>query len=115
MLNGSTHGVIKLTLHNGSYDWQFVNDGESTFTDSGTGSCHGRPDNTAPTTSIAVNGQALPRAVWEGWFTAHTGPKPKVATKVTIGTRRSWLWPRPSRTARRAAAQPAGPVIRRDP
>jgi hypothetical protein len=24
-----------VTLHNGSYDWQFVNDGESSFTDSG--------------------------------------------------------------------------------
>jgi acid phosphatase type 7 len=43
VLNGSTHGVIKLTLHNGTYDWQFLNDGESSFTDSGTGSCHAKP------------------------------------------------------------------------
>ena len=39
VIDGSTHGVIKLTLHNGSYDWTFVPD-EGTFTDSGTASCH---------------------------------------------------------------------------
>jgi peptidoglycan/xylan/chitin deacetylase (PgdA/CDA1 family) len=43
VLNATTHGIMKLTLHNGSYDWQFVNNGESSFTDSGTGSCHGKP------------------------------------------------------------------------
>jgi hypothetical protein len=58
VLDATTHGVIKMTLHNGNYAWQFVNDGESAFTDSGTGSCHGRPDNAAPTTTISVNGQA---------------------------------------------------------
>ena len=43
VLNATTHGIIKLTLHSGSYDWQFVNDGGSAFTDSGTGSCHSKP------------------------------------------------------------------------
>lgn len=43
VLNATTHGIIELTLHNGSYDWQFVNDGESSFTDSGTASCHSKP------------------------------------------------------------------------
>src|SRR5579863_2286265 len=43
VLNNTTHGIMKLTLHNGSYDWQFVNDGESSFTDSGTGTCHAKP------------------------------------------------------------------------
>ena len=43
VLNGATHGIIKVTLHNGSYGWQFINDGESSFTDSGTASCHSKP------------------------------------------------------------------------
>jgi peptidoglycan/xylan/chitin deacetylase (PgdA/CDA1 family) len=43
VLNGTTHGIIKMTLHNGSYSWQFINDGESTFTDSGSASCHAKP------------------------------------------------------------------------
>lgn len=43
VLNNTTHGIIKMTLANGSYSWQFVSDGESSFTDSGTGTCHGKP------------------------------------------------------------------------
>ena len=42
-LNATTHGVIKMTLHNGSYGWQFINDGESAFTDSGSANCHAKP------------------------------------------------------------------------
>jgi hypothetical protein len=38
--NGSTYGVLKLTLHATSYDWQFVPVPGATFTDSGTGKCH---------------------------------------------------------------------------
>ncbi len=39
--DASTFGVLKLTLHANSYDWQFVNDpGSGTFTDSGTAACH---------------------------------------------------------------------------
>jgi acid phosphatase type 7 len=43
VLNATTHGVVKMTLHNGSYGWQFVNDGESAFTDSGSANCHAKP------------------------------------------------------------------------
>ena len=35
-----TFGVLKLTLHPASYDWEFVPEAGKTFTDSGTGSCH---------------------------------------------------------------------------
>ena len=35
-----TYGVLRLTLHASSYDWQFVPEAGGTFTDSGTGSCH---------------------------------------------------------------------------
>ncbi|WP_432974133.1 CBM96 family carbohydrate-binding protein [Dactylosporangium sp. CA-233914] len=38
--NGDTYGVLKLTLHSNSYDWQFVPEAGKTFTDSGTGTCH---------------------------------------------------------------------------
>jgi hypothetical protein len=37
--NGSTWGVLKLTLHSTSYDWQFVPIAGQTFTDSGSASC----------------------------------------------------------------------------
>jgi hypothetical protein len=35
-----TFGVLKLTLHASSYDWEFVPEAGKTFHDSGTGSCH---------------------------------------------------------------------------
>jgi acid phosphatase type 7 len=38
--DGNTYGVLKLTLHATSYDWQFVPVAGGTFTDSGTGACH---------------------------------------------------------------------------
>ncbi|HET9771641.1 MAG TPA: metallophosphoesterase [Acidimicrobiia bacterium] len=41
--NGSTYGVLKLTLHADSYDWQFVPVAGKTFTDTGTTACHGAP------------------------------------------------------------------------
>ena len=39
--NTTTFGVTKLTLHAGSYDWQFVPVAGQSFTDSGTTACHG--------------------------------------------------------------------------
>ncbi|MFL5969336.1 MAG: fibronectin type III domain-containing protein, partial [Gaiellaceae bacterium] len=38
--NDSTWGVIKLTLHSASYDWQFVPIAGSSFTDSGSDTCN---------------------------------------------------------------------------
>jgi hypothetical protein len=41
--DADTFGVLKLTLRGGSYDWQFVPEAGKTFTDAGSGSCHGAP------------------------------------------------------------------------
>jgi acid phosphatase type 7 len=38
--NGSTFGILKLTLHADSYDWQFIPKSGSSFTDSGSTACH---------------------------------------------------------------------------
>ena len=38
--NSSAWGVLKFTLHSGSYDWQFVPVAGQTYNDSGTGNCH---------------------------------------------------------------------------
>jgi hypothetical protein len=55
-------GVLKMTLHPGSYDWTFVKEANSssTFNDSGSTACHQAAptgDTIAPTTTIACNGQ----------------------------------------------------------
>jgi chitodextrinase len=39
--NNTTYGVLKVTLHPTSFDWQFVPEAGKTFTDSGTQACHG--------------------------------------------------------------------------
>jgi hypothetical protein len=38
--NNDSHGVIKLTLRDRGYDWEFVPVAGRTFTDSGSGDCH---------------------------------------------------------------------------
>jgi hypothetical protein len=35
-----THGLLKLTLRDGSYDWEFIPVPKRSFTDRGTGTCH---------------------------------------------------------------------------
>lgn len=45
----STYGVLKLTLHPTTYDWEFVDTGRQSSPDTGTGTCHGKPGNTDTT------------------------------------------------------------------
>src|SRR6185503_7504917 len=44
--NNTTFGVIKFTLRNGGYDWQFLPVAGQTFTDAGSANCHGAPPST---------------------------------------------------------------------
>jgi hypothetical protein len=66
--NDKTFGVLKMTLHAASYEWQFVPIAGSTFTDSGSTDCHPlQTDRTPPTTTIACNGSACSG----GWYGAN--------------------------------------------
>jgi len=40
IINNTTFGVLKLTLHPDSYDWAFLPEPGKTFTDTGSGTCH---------------------------------------------------------------------------
>jgi PKD repeat protein len=44
--NNTTFGVMKLTLRNGAYDFQFLPVAGQTFTDVGSANCHGPPPST---------------------------------------------------------------------
>jgi Fibronectin type III domain len=46
--NASTYGVLRLTLHPTSYEWQFAPEAGGTFTDAGSEPCHGAADTTPP-------------------------------------------------------------------
>jgi F5/8 type C domain-containing protein/calcineurin-like phosphoesterase family protein/glycosyl hydrolase family 99 len=39
----SGFGVLRLVLKDGSYTWEFISEAGKTFTDSGSGTCHGAP------------------------------------------------------------------------
>jgi hypothetical protein len=41
--NNTVFGVLRLTLRGGSYDFRFVPEAGGAYTDSGSGTCHGRP------------------------------------------------------------------------
>jgi hypothetical protein len=41
--DNKTLGVLRVTLKNGGYDWRFIPAAGGTFTDSGSSTCHGRP------------------------------------------------------------------------
>jgi hypothetical protein len=78
--NTDTFGVLKLTLHPTSYDWQFVPEPGKTFSDAGTGPCHGStppPATSTPAgtlTSLSTNTS-----------TSTTTPTGRVPTQPGIG------------------------------
>jgi serine protease len=55
-----TYGVLKLTLSPGSYGWQFLSEPGKTFTDTGTGNCHGAPDQTPPEGNPTISSSHTP-------------------------------------------------------
>lgn len=65
----NTFGILKLTLHPTSYDWQFIPEPGKTFTDSGTQSCHGVNDDvTPPSTPTGLSASAsAPNKVDLSW------------------------------------------------
>src|SRR5207249_6988399 len=97
--NSGTPGVLKLTLDDGSYAWQFVPIAGKTFSDSGSGSCHGAPPvvsagpdvttNPLDTIQLAVNftdpdPNDAPWAYTIGWGdgTTSTGSAASQATPI---------------------------------
>lgn len=95
--NSDTYGVIKLTLHPTSYDWQFIPEAGRTFTDSGTGFTHGPPSsNTAtpapptstspPTPTRTATRTPTPGVPTTATFTATPGPPTLTNTPVPPGS-----------------------------
>jgi hypothetical protein len=76
--NDSTFGVLKMTLHSGSYDWSFVPEAGATFTDSGTSSCHhaGSPTTTTSGSTTTTSGSTTTTS----GSTTTTTPTPGTAT-----------------------------------
>ena len=60
--NNDTYGMLKLTLHPAGYDWQFVPETGKTFTDSGTGKCHGEVADWHVVICVNTDGNTFPYA-----------------------------------------------------
>jgi chitodextrinase len=69
--NSTTFGIMEMTLHPTSYDWNFVPESGGTFTDSGSGSCHrsgGGGDTTPPSVPTNLSASAVsPNEVDLSW------------------------------------------------
>jgi hypothetical protein len=57
--NATTFGVLELTLRAGSYDWRFVPESRSSFTDSGSDTCTGPTVDTTPPVTPAAPAATL--------------------------------------------------------
>jgi hypothetical protein len=68
--NNTTHGVLKLTLHSTSYDWQFIPIAGQNFSDSGSANCVG--SGSAPTPTRTPTSGPVPTAT----RTSTPGPTP---------------------------------------
>jgi peptidoglycan/xylan/chitin deacetylase (PgdA/CDA1 family) len=86
VLNNTTHGVLQMTLHAGSYGWRFLNDTDGTFTDSGNANCHGAPTPTVTLTSPA-DGSTVKSATptFSGAAGTASGDSQTVTVKVYAG------------------------------
>jgi hypothetical protein len=83
IVNTDTFGVIKLDLDAGSYGWTFVPIAGQTFTDSGSGQCHGAPgsaDSTPPTVTQVSPLENAPDVPTNTTVTANFSETMKAAT-----------------------------------
>ncbi|HEV2590300.1 MAG TPA: IPT/TIG domain-containing protein, partial [Gaiellaceae bacterium] len=90
--DASTFGLLELTLHAASYDWQFVSVPGQTFSDNGSTSCHAAPagivTSLAPATAAAgttvtITGTGLASATSVD-FAGHPGVTPTSVTGTSI-------------------------------
>jgi hypothetical protein len=102
--NVDTFGILKLTLHPTSYDWQFVPEAGKTFTDTGTGNCHGSTSSGTPLPTATITKTSTSTltpsstATFTKTATSAIGPSPTrtpTATNTATGT----STPTPSSTA----------------
>ena len=77
--NSDTYGILKLTLHVASYDWQFVPEAGKTFTDSGTRNCVGT-SSTQPTLAATATIVSAPTN------TPVSNPTNVAPTPTSVGT-----------------------------
>jgi hypothetical protein len=72
--NTGTYGVLKLTLHAGSYDWRFIAQDGKSFTDSGSTGCSALSTPDPPDTTIDSGPSGSTEATAASFAFSATGP-----------------------------------------
>ncbi len=85
---GRTYGVLFLTLHPTSYDWRFVPVPGKTFTDSGTGRCHGGPNEPVLKVNRPTRRKISRRGTLRVYLTCAATCATRTQMAVTIGRRK---------------------------
>ena len=80
--NDDTFGVLKLTLHAGTYDWEFVPEAGKSFSDSGTGSCHEAPPPAPPSPTLFSDG--FESGDFSAWTLVRTGGDGSAAVQSSL-------------------------------
>ena len=80
----TSFGVLRMTLHATSYDWQFVPEVGGSFTDSGSGTCHSAPITQVPGAPSAS--ATADSAVHVAWNAPSSGGAPITSYKLYRGT-----------------------------
>jgi len=112
--NNSAHGVLKLTLRESSYEWEFIPDAGQTFADSGGAPCHrapGAPVNTPPQASFSAACTGLSCA-FTG--TSHDPDGTVVASQWTFGDGATSADPNPSHRYAASGAYSVGLTVTDD-
>jgi fibronectin type 3 domain-containing protein len=79
-----SYGILRLTLHAGSYNWQFVPAAGDSFTDSGSGNCHWATATAPSAPSLAVS--SAPNSVHLSWNAPSDGGSAISGYKIYRGT-----------------------------
>jgi hypothetical protein len=79
------NGVLKLTLHPDSYDWQFVTAPDGIEADGGSASCHGAPSG-SPTDTPGTTGTIADTTTGTTDTTTGTASTTSTITRATTGT-----------------------------
>ena len=88
-LNNTVFGVTKLTLHETSYDWDFMPVADGSFTDSGSQAIHGRPGNATPvaTPQSVSTGRGVAKTITLAGTDANSDPLSfRITSLPTNGT-----------------------------
>jgi acid phosphatase type 7 len=86
--NSATYGVLELTLHRASYDWRFVPVPGQSFTDSGSGPCHGAPNAPLLKLERPARKQLSRKGSLRLYLSCTAACKSRTQMTVTIGRRK---------------------------